>query len=203
MFVPTAVSVTCTPVALPPSSMPLPRLPETMQVRIRLLPPLEVIRIPSRRFGAAPPKAKMPAKVLNEVKPLALSRDLDAVLVVAGDHVAQRDHAADLRVRGRPRDEQAVAAVGDDRGVVGPDAQEVGLDRRVVGVGDPQAVAAVAAEHVVEDERMLAGTCSRSADCRWRLTMATPSRRLPRAELPEAVGADEVPAQRVLRWPRR
>ena len=46
--IPTAVSVTCTPVALPPSSIPLPRLPETMQVRIKLLPPLEVIKIPSR-----------------------------------------------------------------------------------------------------------------------------------------------------------
>ena len=99
VFVPTAVSVTCTPVALPPSSMPLPRLPETMQVRIRLLPPLEVIRIPSCLFGAAPPKAKIPAKVLNDVNPLAVPRHLDAVAVVAGDHVAERDHAADLRVR--------------------------------------------------------------------------------------------------------
>ena len=69
---PSVVSVTCTPVALPPSSMPLPRLPETMQVRIRLLPPLEVIRIPLCRFGAGPPKAKMPPKVLNEASPLAL-----------------------------------------------------------------------------------------------------------------------------------
>ena len=104
LFVPTVVSVTCTPVALPPSSIPLPRLPETMQVRIRLLPPLDVIRIPSCLFGAAPPKAKIPAKVLNDVNPLAVPRHLDAVLVVAGDHVAERDHAADLRVlRKSPR----------------------------------------------------------------------------------------------------
>ncbi len=74
VFVPIAVSVTCTPVALPPSSIPLPRLPETMLVRIRLFPPLEVIRIPSSRFGAAPANAKIPAKVLNEMNPLALSR---------------------------------------------------------------------------------------------------------------------------------
>ena len=39
LLVPTAVSVTCTPVALPPISMPLLRLPPMMQVRIRLLPP--------------------------------------------------------------------------------------------------------------------------------------------------------------------
>ncbi len=95
---PAMVSVTCTPVALPPSSMPLPRLPETMQVRIRLLPPLDVIRIPSPLFGAAPPNAKMPPKVLNETNPLAVPRGLDAVAVVARDHVAQRDHAADLRI---------------------------------------------------------------------------------------------------------
>ena len=74
----------------------------------------------------------------------------------------------------RARDQQAVAAVGHDRGVVGPDAHEVGLDRRVVGVGDPQAVAAVAAEHVVEDERVL----------------------LERA-------ADQLIAVGVARWPRR
>ena len=92
---------------------------------------------------------------------------LDAVAIVAGDHVAQRDHAADLRVLGRARDQQSVAAVGHDRGVVGADAHEIGLDRGVVGVGDPQAVAAVAAEHVVEDERVSAGMCSRSVDCRW------------------------------------
>ena len=39
--------------------------------------------------------------------------------------------------------------------VVGAQAEEVGLNRRVVGVGDAQAVAAVAADHVVEHERVL------------------------------------------------
>src|SRR5271166_4397274 len=57
-------------VALPPSSIPLPRLPETMQVRIKLFPPVEVIKVPSSRFGAVPAKAKIPSKVLNEVNPL-------------------------------------------------------------------------------------------------------------------------------------
>ncbi len=107
---PTAASVTCTPVAWPPISMPLPSLPEMMQVRIRLLPPLEVIRMPSRWLGAASPKAKVPPNVLNDVKPLARAGHVDTVLVVARDHVAQRDHAADLRVPRRTRDQQAVAA---------------------------------------------------------------------------------------------
>ena len=202
LFVPTAVSVTCTPVALPPSSMPLPRLPETMQVRIRLLPPLEVTRIPSRLFGAAPPNAIDPGEGVERGESAGRAAHLDAVPVVAGDHVAQRDHAADLRILGRARDQQPVAAIGHDRGVVGPDAHEIGLDRRVVGIGDPQAVAAVAAEHVVEHERTL---LERAADQLIAVGLDDGHAVLAVAQGRIARGgrADEIPAQQRSGWPRR
>ena len=61
---------TVTPDALPPSSMPLLRLPENTLVRTRLPPPVAVISRPSRPFGAAPLKASSPPKVLNVVNPL-------------------------------------------------------------------------------------------------------------------------------------
>ena len=64
---------------------------------------------------------------------------------------------------GRAFDDHAVERVADGGVVVGAHAEEVGLDRRVVGVGDAQAVAAVAADHVVEHERIL---LERAADQR-------------------------------------
>ena len=75
MLVPTEVSVTWTPEALPAISMPLPLLPEIIQVRTVLLPPVEVMRIPSRPLGEAKVwNAAIPPKVLKEMKPLAVSR---------------------------------------------------------------------------------------------------------------------------------
>ncbi len=158
---------------------------------------MEVIRIPSCLFGAAPPNAKIPPNVLNEVNPLAVPLTSMPFLLLPEITLPSGITPPTCVFCGRARDQQAVAAIGHDRGVVGPDAHEIGLDRRVVGIGDPQAVAAVAAEHVVKHKRALAGTCSRSVDCRWRLTMATPSCRLPSAELPEAVVPTKLPLKSV------
>ena len=99
-----------------------------------------------------------------------------------------------------PETSSPFAVIGHDRGVVGPDAHEVGLDRRVVGVGDPQAVAAVAAEHVVVDER-LSWKVQPISDCRWPSTMATPSCAVAQGRVARGGRADEVAAQRVLGGP--
>ena len=77
------------------------RLPETMQVRIRLLPPLDVIRIPSPLFGSDAAEGEGPGEGVERDESAGLAAHLDAVLVVAGNHVAERDHAADLRIPGR------------------------------------------------------------------------------------------------------
>src|SRR5581483_10485914 len=81
--------------------------------------------------------------------------DDEAVLAVGGVDVAQRDRPAHQRAGGRALDDDAVEGVAQGGVVVGPEAEEVGLDGGAVGVGDAQAVAAVAAYHVVEDERIL------------------------------------------------
>ena len=44
-------------------------LPENTLVRTRLSPPVEVIRRPSLRLGAAPLKASRPPNVLNVMNP--------------------------------------------------------------------------------------------------------------------------------------
>ena len=73
--------------------------------------------------------------------------------------------------------------------VVGAHAEEVGLNRRVVGIGDAQAVAAVAADHVVEHERVL---LERAADERVAVGVrrsprrrgCCPARHCPRRSVP-------------------
>ena len=101
---------------------------------------------------------------------------------------------------GRAFDEHAVEAVADGGLVVGAQAEEVGLNRRVVGVGDAQAVAAVAADHVVEHERVL---LERAAD--ERVAVGVHDRHAVEAVAQRGVsrggGADEVAAELVLRGP--
>ncbi len=60
--------------ASPEMWMPLPALPEITLVRIRLLPPVEVMSMPSRALPTAvSTKAGKPQKVLKTTVPLAVS----------------------------------------------------------------------------------------------------------------------------------
>ena len=91
--------------------------------------------------------------------------------------------------------------LADDGRIVGPGAHEIGLDLRVVGVGDPQAVAAVAAQHVVDTRTDLDWSVQPIREFPFAPTIATPSSRFPSDELPGGRGPDEVPAQLVLGGP--
>ena len=82
-LVPTAVSVICTPEALPAISMPLPTLPPISDVRMMFQVRwslgskagfVEVIRMPFLPFATAPPNATMPTKLFHDSTPLAVSR---------------------------------------------------------------------------------------------------------------------------------
>ena len=104
---------------------------------------------------SGPRERKDPSKRVERGEAAGRTAHLDAVLVIAGDHVTQRNHAADLRILGRAGNEQPVAAVGDDGSVVGAHSHEIRLHGRIVGIRDSQAILTVAAEHVVKDERIL------------------------------------------------
>ena len=87
--------------------------------------------------------------------PLAVPAISTPFLPLPATDVAQRNDAAELHVGRRAIDEHAIEGVAQRRAVIGAQADEIGLNRRVVGVGDVQAVAAVAVDHVVEHERIL------------------------------------------------
>ncbi len=98
--------------------------------------------MPSRRFGAAPPKAKTPPKVLNETNPLALSFTsmpfwLLPEITLPSGITPPTWVFCDVPETSRPSPPLATIVR-----VVGPGTHEVGMDGRVVRVGDPQAVAA-------------------------------------------------------------
>ena len=172
---PTMLGTIVTPQASPAISMPLSRLPEMTLVWTVWLPPVEVISMPLLPLGAMPSKASMPAKVLNVMKPLAVSATSMPLLALPRDHVAERDDAADLVLRDEPSISTPSLPLATMRGVVGADADEIGVDRRVVGIGDLDAVAAVAADARCSRRTARRRKCSRSASCRRRPLMATPS----------------------------
>ena len=173
---------TRTPVALPAISMPLAPLPEITLVRMRLLPPVEVIEHPVQGVAhCRVHEGRQAAEGVENHGAAGRVGDLDAVLAVGRVDVAQRDDAAELRVRGRAFDEHAVESVAQRGGVVVGHAENVGLDRGVVGVGDPQAVAAVAADHVVDRRTACCETVVPIRELLSASTMATPSRVLPKA----------------------
>ena len=78
--------------------------------------------------------------------------DEDAVLAVGGSTLPSGIGPPITVLVEDAFDNDAVEAVADGGEVIGADAEEVGLDGRVVGAVDLQAVGAVAADDVVEDE---------------------------------------------------
>src|SRR5579883_717777 len=168
----------------------------------QVVPALGSDQDPVAEVRGRAPEGEGPGEGIERGEAAGRLAHLDAVLPVAGDHVAQGDHAADLRVAGASRDQQAVAAIGDDPCVVGPDAQEIGLDCGGAGIGDPQAVAAVAAEHVVVDERrILDGAADQLISIRVHDGHAVLS--VAQGRIARGGRADEVPAHRVLGGPAR
>ena len=149
------LGTTVTPEASPEISMPLFRLPEKTLVRTVWLPPVEVIRRPSLPLGAAPWKASRPPKVLKVVKPLAVSATSMPFSPLPAETLPSGMTPPTVVFLDEPSTRMPFSALPTVRGVVGADAEEVGLHRGVVGVGDVQPVAAVAADHVVVDERIV------------------------------------------------
>ena len=97
------LAATWTPVALPPMCMPLPSLPEMTQVRMRLLPPVEVMSIAVQVVAdRRDDERRQAAEGVERDGAAGRVGDFDAVSAVGVVDVAQRDDAADLGVGGRP-----------------------------------------------------------------------------------------------------
>ena len=87
--------------ALPEMWMPLPRLPAITLVRRMLLPPVDVIRNAVQAVAdGVSTNAGSPQKVLKHDRAAGRVLDLDAIFVVAGDDIAERNDAAELSVSG-------------------------------------------------------------------------------------------------------
>ncbi len=79
----------------------------------------------------------------------------DAVQAVRGINVAQRNWTAHDGVCGIAFDHHAIKCVAYRRAVIGAQAEEIALNRRIIGIRHAQPIAAVAADHVVIHKRIL------------------------------------------------
>ena len=105
---------TVTPDASPPISMPLFVLPENTLVWTSMLPPVEVISIPSLPLAALAAEREQAAERIEGDQVAGGIAHLNPILAVAGRDVAQRDHTADGGVGGCALYQNAVEVIGEN-----------------------------------------------------------------------------------------
>ena len=136
--------------------MPLPLLPEIIQVRTVLLPPVEVMRIPSSPFGEAKGwNAATPAKVLKETKPLAWSRTRIPLSVLPEMTFPSGMTPPTCVFWEVPATRRPFPWLGTEVALSAPMPRKLAWTVTLFASGDAHTVARVAGDHIVKNKGVL------------------------------------------------